>query len=90
MKRGVQLSITNERIAEFIAKMNEAFFARSNDKMPVSELGIDDLKDQQELYALFDDDELVAGLAFCLNRMGFISNTFGATLINKVADMPLT
>ncbi len=70
MKRVVQLSVTDEEIVEFILKMNEAFFARASEKMPVSEIGIDDLKNQQELYALFDDDELVAGLAFLFETDG--------------------
>ena len=50
--------------------MNEAFFARATDKMPVSKLGLDDLKNNQEIYALFDNHEMVAGLAFLFENDG--------------------
>ncbi len=70
MKRVVQLSITDERIQEFIEKMNEAFFARATEKMPVSKLDENDLNDNQELFALFDGEEMVAGLAFFFDTDG--------------------
>lgn len=70
MKEVVALSVSDQRIGEFIVKMNQAFFARATEKMPVSEIKVQDLEKNQELFALAVDGKLVSGLAFSFEEDG--------------------